>query len=88
MLSNIPVSETIAGKGTLTHDDPINIGPIGVVGSTSANYAAKNADLVIALGTRLQDFTTGAWTNFKRSTKTIPIVREFEPLFLICKQKE
>ena len=62
---NVPVSETIAGKGTLTHDDPINIGPIGVVGSTSANYAAKNADLVIAVGTRLQDFTTGSWTNFE-----------------------
>ncbi len=70
---NIPVSETIAGKGTLTHDDPINIGPIGVVGSTSANYAAKNADLVIAVGTRLQDFTTGSWTNFKRSTKFLNI---------------
>ena len=39
---NIPVSETIAGKGTLTHNDPVNIGPIGVIGSTSANYAAKN----------------------------------------------
>ena len=70
---NVPVSETIAGKGTLTHDDPINIGPIGVVGSTSANYAAKNADLVIAVGTRLQDFTTGSWTNFKRSTKFLNI---------------
>ena len=70
---NIPVSETIAGKGTLTHDNHVNIGPIGVVGSTSANYAAKNADLVIAIGTRLQDFTTGSWTNFKHSTKFLNV---------------
>ena len=70
---NIPVSETIAGKGTLTHDDPINIGPIGVVGSTSANYAAKNADLVIAVELDYKISQLVLWTNFKRSTKFLNI---------------
>ncbi len=69
----IPVSETIAGKGTFVHDHPAHIGPIGVVGSTSANNIAAEADLVIAIGTRLQDFTTGSWTVFNKSTKFLAI---------------
>ena len=69
----IPVAETIAGKGAFTHEDPIHIGPIGVVGSSSANYAAQRADLIIAIGTRLQDFTTGSWTAFDHKTPFITI---------------
>lgn len=69
----IPVAETIAGKGTFTHDHPAHIGPIGVIGSSSANNVASEADLVIAVGTRLQDFTTGSWTVFNRATKFIAI---------------
>jgi len=61
----IPVVETIAGKATLVHDHPNHAGPIGVSGATSANAVAEDADLVIAIGTRLQDFTTGSWTLFK-----------------------
>ncbi|MDZ5696992.1 3D-(3,5/4)-trihydroxycyclohexane-1,2-dione acylhydrolase (decyclizing) [Chelativorans sp. M5D2P16] len=60
----IPVVETIAGKGALTHDHPVHAGPIGIIGSTSANTLAAEADLVLAIGTRLQDFTTGSWTAF------------------------
>ncbi|WP_323018355.1 3D-(3,5/4)-trihydroxycyclohexane-1,2-dione acylhydrolase (decyclizing) [Castellaniella sp.] len=56
----IPVAETQAGKGSLTWDDPMNLGAIGVTGSPAANGLAADADLIIAVGTRLQDFTTGS----------------------------
>ena len=69
----IPVVETIAGKGSLTHYDPVHAGPIGVVGSTSANTLAAAADVILAVGTRLQDFTTGSWTAFARDAKFISI---------------
>ncbi len=62
---NIPVVETVAGKATLVHDHPNYAGPIGVTGSTAANAVAEDADLVLAVGTRLQDFTTGSWALFK-----------------------
>jgi 3D-(3,5/4)-trihydroxycyclohexane-1,2-dione acylhydrolase (decyclizing) len=56
----IPVAETQAGKGALAWDHPRNVGAIGVTGSSAANTLAAEADLVIALGTRLSDFTTGS----------------------------
>ncbi|MET2948854.1 3D-(3,5/4)-trihydroxycyclohexane-1,2-dione acylhydrolase (decyclizing) [Vibrio owensii] len=62
---NIPVVETIAGRATMLQDNPLNAGPIGVTGSDSANYMAAHADVVLAVGTRLQDFTTGSWSVFK-----------------------
>jgi len=70
---NIPVVETIAGKGGLTHYHPAHAGPIGIVGSTSANALATEADVILAIGTRLQDFTTGSWTLFNREAKFISI---------------
>jgi 3D-(3,5/4)-trihydroxycyclohexane-1,2-dione acylhydrolase (decyclizing) len=69
----IPVVETIAGKGAFTHHHPVHAGPIGIVGSTSANALAKDADVIIAIGTRLQDFTTGSWTAFSRDAQFISI---------------
>lgn len=69
----IPVVETIAGKGALTHDHPVHAGPIGIVGSTSANALAKEADVILAIGTRLQDFTTGSWTAFAEDAQFISI---------------
>ncbi|WP_020683037.1 3D-(3,5/4)-trihydroxycyclohexane-1,2-dione acylhydrolase (decyclizing) [Marinobacterium rhizophilum] len=69
----IPVVETIAGKGGLTHDHPVHAGPIGIVGSTSANALAAEADVILAIGTRLQDFTTGSWTAFAKDAKFISI---------------
>ncbi len=69
----IPVVETIAGKGALTHDHPVHAGPIGIVGSTSANALAKEADVIVAIGTRLQDFTTGSWTAFSHEAQFISI---------------
>lgn len=56
----IPVGETQAGKGALPWDHPCNVGAIGVTGTGAANALAAEADLVIAIGTRLADFTTGS----------------------------
>jgi 3D-(3,5/4)-trihydroxycyclohexane-1,2-dione acylhydrolase (decyclizing) len=61
---DIPVVETVAGKSSLPWDHPMFAGPIGVTGSTSANALADDADVVVAVGTRLQDFTTGSWSVF------------------------
>jgi len=69
----IPITETIAGKGTVTHDHPAYAGPVGIVGSTSANALAAGADVILAIGTRLMDFTTGSWTCFKPDAKFISI---------------
>lgn len=60
----IPVVETIAGRANMLATHPLNTGPIGVTGSDSANAIAEAADVVLAVGTRLQDFTTGSWTAF------------------------
>lgn len=67
----VPVAETINGRTILMHDDPMNVGPIGILGATSANALAKDADVVIAVGTRLQDFVTASWTVFGDDTKII-----------------
>ena len=69
----IPLTETIAGKGAVTHDHPAHAGPIGIVGSSSANALAAEADVILAVGTRLQDFTTGSWTCFAENAKFISI---------------
>jgi len=61
---NIPVVETVAGKATLLSAHRLNAGPIGSTGCTSANALAGEADVVLAVGSRLQDFTTGSWTVF------------------------
>jgi 3D-(3,5/4)-trihydroxycyclohexane-1,2-dione acylhydrolase (decyclizing) len=50
---------------------PLNIGPIGVTGSDSANAIAERADVMLAVGTRLQDFTTGSWTAFAKDARLI-----------------
>jgi 3D-(3,5/4)-trihydroxycyclohexane-1,2-dione acylhydrolase (decyclizing) len=63
--TGIPVGETQAGKGSLAFDHPQNLGAIGVTGTPGANMAAREADLVIAVGTRLSDFTTASKTAFQ-----------------------
>ena len=67
----IPVVETQAGKSALAHDHDLNFGPVGVTGSSSANIVCEGADLVIGLGTRFQDFTTGSWSLFKNPARKI-----------------
>src|SRR5215831_16632228 len=56
----VPVSETQAGKSSLAWDHPLQLGSIGVTGSPASNDLAREADLILAVGTRLQDFTTGS----------------------------
>ncbi len=63
----IPVAETQAGKSALAWDDPLNLGSLGVTGSPGANELAHEADCVLAVGTRLQDFTTGSNTLFAQA---------------------
>jgi 3D-(3,5/4)-trihydroxycyclohexane-1,2-dione acylhydrolase (decyclizing) len=67
----VPVVETIAGRAALLQSHPLNAGPIGVTGSDSANQMAGDADLVLAIGTRLQDFSTGSWTVFRNPDFTL-----------------
>lgn len=67
----IPVVETIAGRANMLATHPLNIGPLGVTGSDSANTVAGAADVVLAVGTRLQDFTTGSWTVFAPDARLI-----------------
>ena len=69
----IPIAETIAGKGTVTHDHPAHVGPIGIIGSTSANALAAEADVIVAVGTRLMDFVTGSWTAFSPEARFVSI---------------
>ncbi|WP_182086260.1 3D-(3,5/4)-trihydroxycyclohexane-1,2-dione acylhydrolase (decyclizing) [Aureimonas sp. ME7] len=61
----IPVVESQAGKSALPWDDEWNFGPVGVTGASSANAVCAEADLVIGVGTRFQDFTTGSWALFR-----------------------
>jgi 3D-(3,5/4)-trihydroxycyclohexane-1,2-dione acylhydrolase (decyclizing) len=68
---DIPVAETQAGKSALPHDHALNMGAIGVTGTSAANRLAAEADLILAVGTRLQDFTTGSRSLFRDSRRTI-----------------
>jgi 3D-(3,5/4)-trihydroxycyclohexane-1,2-dione acylhydrolase (decyclizing) len=60
----VPVAETQAGKGALTWDHPCAVGAIGVTGGSAANELAAEADLILAIGTRLSDFTTASRSLF------------------------
>lgn len=70
---DIPVIETIAGRANLLETHELNIGPVGVTGSNSGNHVAENADVILAVGTRLQDFTTGSWTAFAKDARFISL---------------
>jgi 3D-(3,5/4)-trihydroxycyclohexane-1,2-dione acylhydrolase (decyclizing) len=67
----IPVGETQAGKSSLATAHPMNMGAIGVTGTGAANELAAEADVVFAIGTRLQDFTTGSWALFQGEGRRI-----------------
>ena len=71
--TQIPVVETIAGRANLRASHPLNAGPIGVTGSDSANALAERADVILAVGTRLQDFTTGSWTAFAQDARFVAL---------------
>ena len=63
--TGIPVAETQAGKGSLRYDHPQALGAVGSTGTTAANAVAREADVVVAIGTRLGDFTTASRTAFQ-----------------------
>jgi 3D-(3,5/4)-trihydroxycyclohexane-1,2-dione acylhydrolase (decyclizing) len=63
--TGIPVGETQAGKGSLPYDHPCSLGAVGATGTFAANRAAREADLVIGVGTRWSDFTTASKTAFQ-----------------------
>ena len=68
---HIPFVETQAGKGANSWEHPLNFGSPGVTGSASANALCAEADLVIGIGTRFQDFTTGSWALFRNPTRRL-----------------
>jgi 3D-(3,5/4)-trihydroxycyclohexane-1,2-dione acylhydrolase (decyclizing) len=76
----IPVSETQAGKGALAWDHRLQQGAIGVTGSPAANALARDTDVVLAVGTRLQDFTTGSHSMFGGATLVCLNVNPFDAL--------
>jgi 3D-(3,5/4)-trihydroxycyclohexane-1,2-dione acylhydrolase (decyclizing) len=62
--TGIPVAETQAGKGSLRYDHPLSVGAVGATGTTAANALAREADVVLGIGTRWSDFTTASRTAF------------------------
>jgi 3D-(3,5/4)-trihydroxycyclohexane-1,2-dione acylhydrolase (decyclizing) len=67
----IPVVETQAGKSSLPFTNELNMGAVGVTGTGASNTMCEQADVVLAVGTRLQDFTTGSWSLFKNASRKI-----------------
>ena len=74
----VPVVESHGGKSSLAWDHPLNLGAIGVDGVTVANSMAREADLVLAVGTRLQDFTTGSHALFAKAKLLCLNVQPFD----------
>ncbi len=69
----VPLVDTPAGRTLVPHRHPLYAGPLGIVGSRSANRLASEADVVLAIGTRLQDFTTSSWTAFAEDVRVVSI---------------
>jgi 3D-(3,5/4)-trihydroxycyclohexane-1,2-dione acylhydrolase (decyclizing) len=69
----VPVVETVAGRTLVPHEHPLYGGALGIVGSASANTLAAEADVVLAVGTRLQDFTTSSWTGFAGDVRIVTV---------------
>ena len=81
--TGIPFAETQAGKSAVLYDHPLNLGGIGVTGCSAANEIAREADVVIGVGTRYTDFTTASKWLFREDAKFVNInVSEFQALKL------
>ena len=75
----IPVSETQSGKSAMSWKDPMSVGAIGVTGTSAANLLARDADVVLVLGSRLQDFTTASKQIFASDVKILHLnVNKFD----------
>lgn len=92
--TGIPVVETVAGKSSLVADHPQYCGPLGVTGAEATNALVEQADVIVALGTRLEDFTTGSWTLFDPDTRIIGInaarfdAQKHRSLAVVCDARE
>lgn len=69
----VPMVETPAGRTLVAHDHPLYAGALGIIGAASANNLAAEADLILAVGTRLQDFTTSSWTGFASDARLVTL---------------
>ena len=69
----VPVVETVSGRTLVPHDHPRYAGALGIIGAASANTLALEADVVLAVGTRLQDFTTSSWTGFSPGVRLVTV---------------
>lgn len=69
----VPIVDTPAGRTLVEHDHPLYGGALGIIGSTSANALAAEADVVLAVGTRLQDFATSSWTAFAPDVRLLSL---------------
>lgn len=69
----VPVVETVAGRTLVPHEHPLYGGALGIIGAASANALAAEADVVLAVGTRLQDFTTASWTVFDAGVRIVTV---------------
>ncbi len=69
----VPLVETVAGRTLVPHEHPLFGGALGIIGSSSANNLAEQADVVLAVGTRLQDFTTASWTAFAAGVRIVTV---------------
>jgi len=69
----LPIAETQAGKGALPWNHPNTLGTVGVIGSSAANEAARQADVIVAIGSRLQDFVTGSRTLFAEDAQLFAV---------------
>lgn len=79
--TGIPFGETQAGKSAVLYDHPLNLGGIGVTGCSAANEIAKEADVIIGVGTRYTDFTTASKWLFKGDAKFVNInVSDFQAM--------
>ncbi|MBO4278778.1 MAG: 3D-(3,5/4)-trihydroxycyclohexane-1,2-dione acylhydrolase (decyclizing) [Spirochaetales bacterium] len=79
--TGIPFGETQAGKGAVLYDHPLNLGGIGVTGCSAANEIAKEADVIIGVGTRYTDFTTSSKWLFRDTARFVNInVSEFQAM--------
>jgi 3D-(3,5/4)-trihydroxycyclohexane-1,2-dione acylhydrolase (decyclizing) len=76
----VPICETQAGKSSLPWDHPLQLGSVGVTGSPAANALASEADLILAVGTRLQDFTTGSNSLFPKARLVSLNVNPFDAI--------
>jgi 3D-(3,5/4)-trihydroxycyclohexane-1,2-dione acylhydrolase (decyclizing) len=76
----VPVCETQAGKSSLPWDHPLQLGSVGVTGSPAANALASEADVILAVGTRLADFTTGSNSLFTKARLVSLNVNPFDAI--------